>query len=103
MSSIQMPSALAMALRQGVDTDWCRKPVASRARRARVGSSRAPACQRARRSVMLVSPSDSAMRAPDVTASGLEWTLTSALPPPLQALEDEGVEREMQELGGDGR
>src|SRR5688500_6133352 len=98
-----MPSALAMALRHGVDTDWCRKARASRARMPRVCSSSAPACQRARRPVRLVSPSDSAIRAPDFTASGLEWTLTSALPPPLQALEDERVEREMQELGGDGR
>src|SRR3954451_10075573 len=59
-SSIQIPSALAMALRHGVETDWCRKARASRSRSAFVRSSSARACQAARRLVRLVSPSEGA-------------------------------------------
>src|SRR5262245_32981109 len=57
-SSIQMPSALAMALRHGVDTDWRRKYRASSFSSVRVSASSARPCQAARRDERFVSPSD---------------------------------------------
>jgi hypothetical protein len=52
-----MPSALAMPLRQGVDTDWCKKAALSRTSKSRVATSSAPFCQAVRLGEELTSPS----------------------------------------------
>jgi hypothetical protein len=59
-SSIQMPSARRIALRQGVETDWWRKASASRSMRSRLAPVMVRAAQARRRTEWLTSPSPAA-------------------------------------------
>src|ERR1044072_7850011 len=113
VSSIQMPSALAMALRHGVETDWRRKYFSSSASSVCASGPRFFSAQARRCGDRLVSLSDSlgvvAIRGNQGTerrstlAQNAMRAATSPLSPGLQTGEQYAIEHDLQQLRAERR